>query len=269
MATFLVLGALTLWWVLASANVFWMQQDNPLRLSLYTKLAPESLAKFAFNSDSGISIDLTLHPGMTGRIRSSFCPASKPTIVNNSEQLKTAVRSTRHPVFCEYPSMAQEATVFYYRYPYFSSGTVKSLGYQVEVLGKTETRFVPGTVDMSRFFDRALEKMPELSGGRFEVVLLDGIEGAKEGKGIQIVDLETFPVGSPDEAFDSTDGVFRAALKSARRIRTWLMQLWIGIYNVMAGNQINVFRLIFKIPQLVRRAHSCGSGSLKCLLGSP
>jgi hypothetical protein len=263
MITFLVLGSFTIWWVLSSANIFYTVQDNPTRLTLYSKLAPGSVAK---HTAGGVS---ALAPGISGRVRASSCPARKASIVHSNSQLQSAIAKTPHPVVFEYPSSAQEATVFYYRYPYLSYGTVKSLGYQTLVLGKTETHYIPGTEDMGRFFDNALQKMPGFSGGLFDVILLDGVDGAKEGKGIFIVDIETFPVGSPDETFDPTDGILGAALKSARRIRTGLMQLWMGIYNVMAGNQINVFRLMFRLPRFISRAYTCGSGNLECLLGRP
>jgi hypothetical protein len=163
---------------------------------------------------------------------------------------------------------AQEAVVFYYRYPYFRRGAIKNIGVRRPAIHTADeqgaalqakyfpTSYEEGSAAMTAFFDGLADRIPGFSGGRFDVMLEGGLEAAQRGQGIRVLETNIFPLGCIEEK-GSGDTWWEATRQSARRLRTTLMQFWFGAYHILSGRQRSLPVLASKVPQLVRRFELC------------
>ena len=161
-----------------------------------------------------------------------------------------------------------EGVVFYYKLPYWSKGAIKNIGIRTEstkIPGKRNTslnaQYWPETfrTDFSKkyleFFDDLASKIPGYTGGRFDVMLPSSFDSDLiDPRGTTVLELNIFFLGCIQEKNP------KSVWGELKRIRTSLMQIYIGIVNIVGGyNFLSFWGIARKVPELVSRAIVCGN----------
>lgn len=278
-------ASIIVYWVMLSINPFWMRAN---RISKYETLhrLPHDV-NLSVREVSSLD-DLAFYKG---KLEHQFPVVIKPSIcTTNSRNVQKcsdyrclekylSERITNGPlndqrngdqgawVIQEYAPKT-EGVVFYYKLPYMNKGSIKNIGIREEsekVLGKQNTslkaQYWPETfrTDFSSkyldFFDDLASKIPGYTGGRFDIMLPDSYESDLiDPRGTTVLELNVFFLGCIQE---KTPKSFWDELKT---IRTSLMQIYIGIVNIVGGyNFLSLWGIAIKVPELVSRARLCGN----------
>ena len=175
----------------------------------------------------------------------------------------------------------QEMVVFYYRPAYMRQGFIKTIGLRRNAHFHSRKQalkadyFTSVNVDaadlntdaLRAFFDAQADKLPGYHGGRFDCIV-DDINAAREGKGIHVLEVNLFPLGDIKEKISHGSFPHIALTKySILEIRTWLLQFWIGVSNILGGYHGNPMQFVQNVHKLVERQVRCGN--LEMLLGKP
>ena len=280
----LITGIVILYWIMLSINPFWMRADRISKYETLHRLPHDtnlrvrevsSLADLKFYKNNIKSFPVVIKP--------SICTTNSRNIMkcDNYKCLKEYLtdRIAKGPiddgkngdkgawVIQEYSSNV-EGVVFYYKLPYMSGGAIKNIGIRDEsdkgplnkdASGNTLTaRYWPGTfrTDFSpeyvKYFDNLAAKIPGYNGGRFDVMLPSN--DLKDPRGLAVLELNVFFLGCIDEKSP------KSLLNDLKRLRTSLVQLYIGIVNIVIGyNFSNFWGILFKLPDLFSRAIMCGN----------
>lgn len=175
----------------------------------------------------------------------------------------------------------QEVVVFYYRPAYMQQGYIKTIGLRKNARFHFQRKALKAdyftsinvdaldlnTPEFRAFFDAQADKMKGYHGGRFDCVV-DDVESAKQGKGIHILEVNLFPLGDIKEKVShSTFSHIGFTRFSILEIRTWLLQFWIGVSNILGGYHGNPVTFLKSLHKLVQRQVECRN--VEMLLGKP
>jgi len=211
--------------------------------------------------------------------------------IDNQEQAKEYLRirneerAERSTVVQHFHNSGGEATIIYYRYPYYSHGFLKTcwlkenrVSFQTYGLRERVTQVSPGpeytffTRDhlptpirddiaaapaLLEAIDYIASNIPGMTVCRFDVKY-ETVEELKQGKFYVIeLDLPTFgdrreKEKASDESLQLSNLVL--ALKQARTVALWI---YIGFINIMMGNTLGPLDSIAQVPKLVTIANLC------------
>jgi hypothetical protein len=162
----------------------------------------------------------------------------------------------------------QELSVFYVRYPYMSTGFIKTLGYRLKIKDSVlhtygiTTRNDLITRKTINVYDIATKRMHGFYTGRIDtmVPLEDSENVIKNGDpdNFHFLDINGNAIGCIDEKpihlFGRTK--YEGMSNELRRVRTQFMQFYIGGINILIGNAR--FNEFFQgMVKLAARFHHC------------
>ena len=165
-----------------------------------------------------------------------------------------------------------EIVVFYYRLQYMRTGFIKTVGIRKRpsqsrsgmlradyyTSTNNDANFMK-TQQLKDFFDRQADKLKGFSGGRFDCVV-DNITSARQGKGIHILEVNLLPLEDIHEKIDHGISSFTWFLHyTPAEIRTLLLQLWIGVSNILGGYSGSPWKCFKGVYRLLERAAKCGN----------
>lgn len=281
-----VLSALVLvYWVMLSINPFWMRADRISKFETLHRLPHDvNLGVREVSSLNDLEFYKTkLEKQFPVVIKPSICTTNSRNVQKCSDykclEKYLRERITNGPlndqkngnmgawVIQEYAPKT-EGVVFYYKFPYMSKGFIKNIGIREEAEktpGKKSTalkaQYWPKTfrTDFSskylEFFNDLASKIPGYTGGRLDIMLPDSYESDLiDPRGTTVLELNVFFLGCIQEKSPKS---FWDELKT---IRTSLMQIYIGIVNIVGGyNILSFWGIAMKVPDLVSRAILCGN----------
>jgi hypothetical protein len=273
------------YWVILSINPFWMRAK---RISKYETLyrLPHD-ANLRVREVSSIA-DLEFYKNDLLKsfpvvIKPSICTTNSRNVMrcNDYKCLKQYLKTriSEGPlgdgkngdlgawVIQEY-SDELEGVVFYFKLPYMSQGYIKNIGIRTDsVKGDTskipsgkslKAKYWPETFrrdfspEFSGFFNDLAEKVPGYSGGRFDIMLPS--DELIDPRGVRVLELNVFFLGCIEEK------VVKTIFDEFKQLRTSIMQLYIGVVNIVAGyNYLNFFQIALRVPQFVSRTIMCGN----------
>ncbi len=262
-------------WVILSMNYFWINAEE---VSKYETLHryPSDISLHATRIQSEADLSPYRHLSNPVVIKPNVCTTSSRNvrICKSYDCLVGYMRllkSDKSPEQAEKLSWViqdfcpkEEGVVFYYKYPYFSKGSIKNVGMRHDARRTRDdltAQYFPreyrqASPEMTAFFDDLASRIPGFTGGRFDI-MMDSWEAASHGNGIYVLETNVFPLDSIDEkVFDSTE-FLKSIRRSFRKFRTQLMQVWFGIYNILAGYQRSIWVVAYKFPNLVERYELC------------
>lgn len=158
-----------------------------------------------------------------------------------------------------------ELVVFFFHYPYYKKGFVKSVGLRdkaksyslsnsngtdLEANYFTKPANHLATPKFVQFFNDITANFTRYTGGRFDVIVKDLKEATTAGTGIYVLEGNIFPLGDIEEKIDTVSMKIRA-------IRTMMLQLWMGFITVVGGYQSNPMTLLRNLPRLIQRYYQC------------
>jgi hypothetical protein len=280
----LVTGIVILYWIMLSINPFWMRAARISKYETLHRLPHDSnlrvrevssLADLKFYKKNIKSFPVVIKP--------SICTTNSRNILkcDNYQCLEKYLskRISEGPlgdgqngdqgswVIQEFSSKI-EGVVFYYKLPYMNSGAIKNIGIRDESVKGTFEKDISGNTltakywpdkfrtDFSpeyvKYFDDLASKIPGYTGGRFDVMLPS--DKLQDPRGVAILELNVFFLGCIDEKSP------KSFLNDLKRLRTSIVQLYIGIVNIVAGyNFSNFWGILIKLPGLFSRAFMCGN----------
>jgi hypothetical protein len=174
-----------------------------------------------------------------------------------------------------------EISIFYARYPYLSSGFIKTLGLRLKTKKKGKhwdpktKKFVQNeghlssygiltrnhliTPKLVQFYDRLTKKMGVYS-ARLDT-MVPNLDDLQKGQFLKIIDVNGNAIGCIDEKPIHLFGKARYndLANELRRIRTAWMQVYIGLMNVVLGN-VKITRVLMAFPKLIARQYRCPLG---------
>lgn len=171
-------------------------------------------------------------------------------------------------VIQEYASQI-EGVVFYYKMPYMTRGAIKNVGIRQESVKSPASdedstdksltaRYWPEkfrqdfSPEFEAFFDDLASKIPGYNGGRFDIMLAS--DKLQDPRDVSVLELNVFFLGCIEEK------KIKSVWDELRRIRTSLMQFYIGIVNIVGGyNFLSFWGILVRVPELLSRAQMCGN----------
>ena len=282
-----VTGLVLAYWIILSINPFWMRAKNgaskyetlhrlPHDVNLRVREV-SSLKDLEFFKRNIKSFPVVIKP--------SICTTNSRNVVrcDNYKCLKEYLskRIEEGPledgengekgswVIQEYASEI-EGVVFYYKMPYMTRGAIKNVGIRQESVkspaasdedstNKSLTaRYWPEkfrqdfSPEFKAFFDDLASKIPGYNGGRFDIMLAS--DKLQDPRDISVLELNVFFLGCIEEK------KIKSVWDELRRIRTSLMQFYIGIVNIVGGyNFLSFWGILVRVPELFSRAQMCGN----------
>ena len=279
-----ITGFIIFYWIMLSINPFWMRATRISKYETLHRLPHDvnlrvrevsSLADLKFYRKNIKSFPVVIKP--------SICTTNSRNVMrcDNYKCLETylTTRIAEGPlgdgkngdkgswVIQEYaPDL--EGVVFYYKLPYMNSGAIKNIGIRYEALegdrekdtsGNTLTaQYWPDdfrtdfSAEYVKFFDDLASKIPGYTGGRFDVMLPS--EKLQDPRGVSVLELNVFFLGCIEEK------KIHSVRDEFKRLRTSIVQFYIGIVNIVAGyNFSNFWGILLKLPDLISRARMCGN----------
>lgn len=265
-------GTVIFYWICLSANPFWMRAK---RISKYESLhrLPHDVNLRVREVNSLEDLEF-YRPKITSFpviIKPSICTTSSKNVVrcDNYKCLKTYVKARLAEnkfgawVIQEYaPDI--EGVVFYYKLPYMSTGAIKNIGIRTESdkeltatkENKITANYWPteyrhdATPQFTAFFDDLASKIPGYYGGRFDVMLKS--KDLKDPRDVSVLEMNVFFLASIDEK------IVKCFADQMRQFRTTLLQIYIGVVNIVAGyNYLSFFGIALKVPGLISRSVQC------------
>lgn len=276
--------AIIVYWIMLSMNYFWAFESEvskygplhrfPKPVSLHVRRVA-SVADLEPFRHTPWSMPLVIKPNVctTSSTNVQLCQdyACLSHYITELQELAGPQKASQLSWVIQDYCAAQEAVVFYYRYPYWRRGSIKNIGIRKQATHTARTadikgdalqaKYFPvlyyeGSAAMTAFFDSLANRIPGFSGGRFDIMLEDGLEAAQKGEGIRVLETNIFPLGCIDEKANG-DTWWSAIRQSVRRYRTALLQMWFGAYNILSGRQRFFPVLLAKVPRLFRRYQLC------------
>ena len=278
-----IAGSLIFYWIMLSVNPFWMRAERFSKYETLHRLPHD--ANLRVREVSSLD-DLDFYKE---KLESSFPVVIKPSVCTTNSRnvmkcsdykclqkyLKTRIDQGPRDdgkngdkgawVIQEYaPNL--EGVVFYYKFPYMSKGAIKNIGIRDESL-KSKTKasdtslkaqYWPDTFrtdyspEFSKFFDDMAEKIPGYTGGRFDIMMQS--DELMDPRGVNILELNVFFLGCIEEK------TVKSVWDELKVLRTSLMQIYIGIVNIVGGyNFLSFLGIALKVPGLISRAIQCGN----------
>lgn len=275
-----IFGFVLFYWIMLSINPFWMRAERVSKYETLHRLPHD--VNLRVREVSTLD-DLKFYKSQLNKfpvvIKPSICTTSSRNVMKCSDyaclEKYLKERIARGPlndgrngdkgawVIQEYaPNL--EGVVFYYKLPYMSTGSIKNIGIRDESIKgnqksentSLQAQYWPDTfrTDFSpqilKFFNDLAAKIPGYTGGRFDIMLPS--DELKDPRGINVLELNVFFLGCIEEK------TIRSVWDEVKMLRTSLMQIYIGIVNIVAGyNFLNFWGIAWKVPELVSRAILC------------
>ncbi|UJR07454.1 hypothetical protein I4U23_011741 [Adineta vaga] len=159
----------------------------------------------------------------------------------------------------------KEVVVFFFRYPYYKKGFVKSVGIRkkakllnISMSNGNDLQASYSTKDVNylatpqfvQFFNDLTENFTGYTGGRFDVIIANLKLAMATGTGIHVLEGNIFPLGDIEEKAAGISMKIRA-------IRTMMLQIWMGFITLLGGYQSDVIVLLTNMSRLVKRYYQC------------
>ena len=279
-----IIGVIIIYWIVLSINPFWMRASRISKYETLHRLPHDanmrvrevsSLADLKFYKKNIKSFPVVIKPSIcTTNSRNvmkcdNYKCLEKYLTKNIAEgPLGNGENGDKGAWVIQEYSTDIEGVVFYYKLPYMNNGAIKNIGVRDESLKGSVTKDASGNTltakywpqvfrkdfspDFVKYFDDLASKIPGYSGGRFDVMLTS--DKLQDPRGVAILEMNVFFLGCIEEK------VTNSVWDEIKRLRTSLVQLYIGIVNIIAGyNFLSFWGISLKMPELFSRAIMCGN----------